>query len=160
MKTRIFIILAFLLACGKPSFAQEDSVITLPTITVTSTAEVPSVVNRAFDKTFPEAMNLSWYKYDKDYLARFIENDMDHNALFKKNGMLKYDVSFGYESNLPEDVLQTVQGAYPDHKITRTFRVQEGGRDIWVVNLESLNNYVIARVEENQLEEVQRYNKS
>jgi hypothetical protein len=160
MKTRIIIILAFLLACGRPSFAQEDSVITLPTITVTSTTEVPSIVNTFFDRNFPDAFNLSWYKYDKDYLARFIENDMDHKALFKKNGVLKYDVSFGYESNLPENVLQMVQGAYPDHKIIRTFRVQEGGRDIWVVNLESLNNYVIARVEQDQLEEVQRFNKS
>jgi hypothetical protein len=153
-------IVAFLLACWSPSFAQEDSVVTLPTITVTSTADVPSVVNNALDRTFPDAFNLSWYKYDKDYLARFIENDMDHNALFKKNGVLKYDVSFGYESNLPEDVLQMVQASYPDHKITRTFRVQEGGRDIWVVNLESINNYVIARVEQDQLEEVQRFNKS
>lgn len=160
MKKKLVLILAVLLFSGSAVMAQNDSIVSLPPITVTANTEVGTSVNNAFMKTFPDAMNVSWYKFDKDYLARFIENDMDHNALFKKNGVLKYDISFGYAQNLPADVLQTVEAGYPDHKITRTFRVKEGGRDIWVVNLEGINNYVTARVENNELEEVQRFNKS
>ena len=160
MKKQMVLTLAVFLYSGIGLMAQNDSIVSLPPITITATSEVGTSVNNAFMKTFPDAMNVSWYKFDKDYLARFIENDMDHNALFKKNGVLKYDVSFGYAQNLPDDVLQTVEGAYPDHKITRTFRVKEGGRDIWVVNLEGIKNYVTARVENNELEEVQRFIKS
>jgi len=32
--------------------------------------------------------------------------------------------------------------------------VKESGRDIWVINLESLNNFVVARAEEDVFEEV------
>lgn len=160
MKKQVVLILAVFLFCSSQLIAQNDSIVSLPAITITATTEVNSVVNNAFLKTFPEAINVNWYKFDKDYLAKFIENDMNHNALFKKNGVLKYDVSFGYESNLPDDVRQMVTSGYPDHRITRAFRVMEGGRDIWIVNLEGINNYVIARVENNEMEEVQRFNKS
>ena len=160
MKKQLVLILAVLLFSESRLIAQNDSIVSLPPITITATSEVGTSVNNAFMKTFPDAMNVSWYKFDKDYLSRFIENDMDHNALFKKNGVLKYDVSFGYSQNLPGDVLHTVEAAYPDHQITRTFRVKEGGRDIWVVNLEGIKNYVTARIENNELEEVQRFNKS
>lgn len=160
MKKQLVLILAVLFFSESWSMAQNDSIVSLPTITITANTEVGTSVNNAFMKTFPDAMNVSWYKFDKDYLARFIENDMDHSALFKKNGILKYDVSFGYAPNLPADVLQTVEAAYPDHQIIRTFRVKEEGRDIWIVNLEGIKNYVTARIENNELEEVQRFNKS
>ncbi len=160
MKKQIVLILAVFLICNSRLIAQNDSVVSLPPITITAITEVGSAVNNAFSQTFPDAINVSWYKFDKDYLARFIENDMDHNAMFKKNGVLKYDVSFGYENNLPEGVHEIVTSTYPDHKITRAFRVKEGDRDIWVVNLEGVKNYVIARVEDNELEEVRRFNKS
>ena len=160
MKKQLVLILAVLFFSVSRSMAQNDSIVSLPPITVMANTEVGTSVNNAFMKTFPDAMNVSWYKFDKDYLARFIESDMDHNALFKKNGVLKYDVSFGYAQNLPGEILKTVEAAYPDHQITRTFRVKEGERDIWVVNLEGIKNYVTARVENNELEEVQRFNKS
>ena len=160
MKKQFIFILAVLLFSTSRLVAQNDSIVSLPAITITANTEVSSVVNNAFTRTFPEAINLQWYKFDKDYLARFIENDMDHNALFKKNGMMKYDVSFGYENNLPDDIHKMVSEAYPDYKITRAFRVKEGDRDIWVVNLEGIKNYVIARIENNELEEVQKFNKS
>ncbi len=159
MKKQLILLLAIFLFSESRLVAQNDSIVSLPPITITANSEINTVVNNAFRKTFPEAINVTWYKFDKDYLARFIENDMDHSALFKKNGVLKYDVSFGYANNLPENVRDIVTSAYPDYQITRAFSVKEGGRDIWVVNLEGINNYVIARVEDNALEEVQRFNK-
>lgn len=160
MKKQVVLVMAVFLFCSSQLIAQNDSIVSLPAITVKATTQVTSVVNSAFKRTFPGATNVNWYKFDKDYLAKFIKNDMNHNALFKKNGVLKYDVSFGYESHLPEDVRQMVTSRYAHYQITRTFRVQEGDRDIWVVNLEGTKNYVIARVENDEIEEVQRFNKS
>jgi len=161
MKRQIMIILSALLFCNSQLFAQDkDSVVSLPEITITNSSKVSNVLNTAFVKTFPDAENVRWYKLSKDYLAKFIKNDMDHNALFKKNGSLKYDISFGYQENLPEDIRNLVESSYSDFKITRAVEVKEAGRDIWVVNLEGMNNYVIARVEDQQLEEVERFKKT
>jgi hypothetical protein len=52
---------------------------------------------------------------NKFYLARFIENDMKHQALFTKNGYLKYDISYGREQQLPEK--QSVTGSKVPGKI-------------------------------------------
>lgn len=155
------IILASLLLGNSQLFAQEkDSLITLPEITITGSTKVSNVLNKAFTRAFPNAERVSWYKLNKDFLTKFIQNDMDHNALFKKNGVMKYDISFGYEEHLPEEVRNMVQSSYSDFKITRAIDVKEAGRDIWVVNLEGMKNYVIVRVEDQQLEEVQRFKKA
>jgi hypothetical protein len=89
-----------------------------------------------------------------------MESDMKHNALFKKNGYLKYDIGFGKEENLPETIKKMVIDAYEDFKILNATNVKSAGRDIWVLNLEGKTNYVIVRIEEDELEEVKRYNKA
>ncbi len=161
MKKQMLAFLAVFLFCNSQLFAQgKDSIVSLPEITVSKTVKVSNVLENALKKSFPEAENLRWYKHDKDYLAKFIKNDMDHNTLYKKNGYMKYDISYGSETNLPEDVRKLVQSSYGDFKITRAINVKEGGRDIWVVNLEGLKKYVTVRIEEGELEEVERYNKS
>lgn len=141
-------------------YAQEDTVITLPEITVTGSTKISNDLSKAFKKAFPGAEELRWYKHNKDYLAKFIKEDVNHNALFKKNGFLKYDISFGYENNLPGEVLKMVRDSYQDFNITRAVNVKSAGRDIWVVNLEGMRNYVIVRVEDQELEEVRRMDKS
>ena len=67
----------------KSAFGQEK-VVTLPEIKVKATTEVNQRLYDAFRKSFPNADNLAWYKYDRDYLAKFIIKDMGHNALFRQ----------------------------------------------------------------------------
>jgi hypothetical protein len=50
--------------------------------------------------------------------------------------------------------------AYEYLKILNAKNVKSAGRDIWVLNLEGKTNYVIVRIEEDELEEVKRYNKA
>src|SRR3954470_18909367 len=98
MKKQLLIPLLLLSFSAGRLFCQEKDTTLhqLPTVTVTSSATVTKEVGKAFKTAFPDAENLNWYKLDQNYLAKFIQNDMDHNALFKKNGVLKYDVSYGY----------------------------------------------------------------
>lgn len=138
----------------------KDSIVQLPTVTVTSIAMVSKEVNKSFKKAFPDAENLRWYRQNKDYLAKFISEDMHHNSLFKKNGVLKYDVAYGYENNLPEEIRKQVQSGYEEFKITRVFNVKQAGRNIWVINLEGLKNNVMVRAEEGEMEEVNRFAKT
>ena len=139
---------------------QKDTVVTLPEITITKSVNVTQEVDKAFVKAFPNAQSVKWYMLQKDFLAKFMENDVKHNALFKKNGYMKYDISFGKEENLPERIKKMIGDAYQEFKITNATNVKSAGRDIWVVNLEGIKSYIIVRVEEEELEEVKRYTKA
>jgi hypothetical protein len=139
---------------------QKDTVVTLPEITITKSVNVTMEVDKAFVKAFPDAQNVKWYTLQKDFLAKFMENDVKHNALFKKNGYMKYDIGFGKEENLPDRIKKMIVDAYQEFKITNATNVKSAGRDIWVVNLEGIKSYIIVRVEEEELEEVKRYTKA
>ena len=113
-------------------------------------------VDKAFKKTFPDAQNLKWYMLDKNYLAKFIENDLKHQALLTKKGYLKYDITYGNENQLPGDILQKVKDSYDDYVVTSVANVKESGRNVWVINLKSLKNIVVARAEGDEFEEVNK----
>jgi hypothetical protein len=161
MKKTLLLLLPFLLFSTVRLWAQDkDSVTTLPTVTVTAGTKVNAEVDKAFKKTFPAAQDLKWYKLNKDYLAKFIESDMKHHALFSKGGRLKYDISYGYENNISEEMRKKIQGAYGEYDITRVANVKEAGRNIWVINLENPKHLVLVRVEDEDMEEVAKYDKT
>ena len=151
-------VLALLFFICRP-IAQEK-VVSLPEVTVTSIALVAPNVNKAFKKAFPDAEELSWYKYDKEYLAKFIIKDMNHNTLYRKNGVLKYDISYGYEHNLPGKIKEMVTGVYDNYKITRAINVKVTDRNIWVVKLEGMKKYLTVRVENEEMDEVESFSKA
>jgi hypothetical protein len=159
-KTVILLSIAIQLLSVIANAQQKDTIVNLPEITITKNVNVTKEVENAFNRTFPNAVNVKWYTLQKDLLAKFMESDMKHNALFKKNGYLKYDIGFGKEENLPETIKKRVIDAYEDFKILNATNVKSAGRDIWVLNLEGKTNYVIVRIEEDELEEVKRYNKA
>jgi hypothetical protein len=159
-KTVILLSIAFQLLSVIANAQQKDTIVNLPEITITKNVNVTKEVENAFNRTFPNAENVKWYTLQKDLLAKFMESDMKHNALFKKNGYLKYDIGFGKEENLPETIKKRVIDAYEDYKILNATNVKSAGRYIWVLNLEGKTNYVIVRIEEDELEEVKRYNKA
>jgi hypothetical protein len=159
-KTVILFSIIILLLSAVANAQQKDTIVNLPEITITKNVNVTKEVENAFNRIFPNVENVKWYTLQKDFLAKFMESDMKHNALFKKNGYLKYDIGFGKEENLPENIKKIVTNAYEDYKILNTTNVKSAGRDIWVVNLEGKTTYVIVRIEEDELEEVKRYTKA
>ena len=143
------------------TFAQEkDTLIALPEIRVTSPVVITDKVAKSFLKSFPGAEKLRWYKYDQDYLAKFILDDMDHNAFFRKNGFLKYDVRYGYEKNLPEEIKSLVKNSYDNYDIYRVINVLSEGRDVWIVKLEGMKRYATLRIEDGEIDEFERYDKT
>jgi len=142
-------IVAFSLLMMKMAIGQDkEKVVSLPEVKVKAATEVNQRLYDAFRKSFPEAENLTWYKYDKDYLAKFIVKDMGHNALYRQRGSMVYDISYGYEHNLPDETKELVTRNYDDYKIIRAINIKTGGRDIWVVKLEGLKKYTTVRIED------------
>jgi hypothetical protein len=159
MKKRISLMTIAMIMGVVISVAQ-DKIVTLPEIRVSSIAAVNQDVANAFRRTFPDAENTSWFIYDREYIAKFIVKDMDHNALFRKNGVMIYDISYGYEENLKKDVRDIVNKAYDNYKIIRTICIKAQGRDIWMVKLEGMKKYVTVRVEDGEIDEVESFFKA
>ena len=159
-KQVIVLLLAALIGVGRLTAQEKDSMATLVPVIVTSHTVVTKEVDKAFKKAFPAAVNQQWYLLGKNYLAQFIQNDIKHQALFATKGFLKYVISYGTETHLPDGIRSKIKGDYEAYKITRVANVKEAGRNIWVTNLESLNHFVMVRAEDDKMEEVGKYNKS
>lgn len=156
MKYLVTMLCALLIGAG----VQAQEIKTLPSIVVTSGSNVNYAVIHSFRGHFKDAMDPIWYRMNKNYLVKFISKDQDNTALFKANGKLIYNISYGGEANLPEDIRGIVTGSYEDYKIVNAIHVSEAGRSIWVVNLEGLKKLILVRVEGGELEEVGNYVKS
>lgn len=139
------------------SFAQVARVDTLNEVVIKSTSMVNQAVNKAFKKDFKNPINPRWYKMDQNYLVMFFAKEQKNNVLYKKDGALVYHITYLNGNGLPKDVESIVNSKYPDYSILTTFRIEQDARVIWVVNLKVANDFVLARVEDDQLEEVQRF---
>ncbi len=167
MKTHFFIKcfggLLLLIIFSHISYSQDTSTITtLPSVTVTSkttTANVSEKVSKAFKAAFKDAEDPKWFKLNKDFLVNFIMNQQENSALFRKNGFMIYHLALGGEKSLPSDVRKIIKPNYYDYNITKVVKVSEADRNIWVVNLEDAKSFVIVRVENGELEEVQNLKK-
>jgi hypothetical protein len=159
-KQLIAVTLTAFLGAGQVSAQEKETITSLPTVTVTSGTVVNKQIDKAFRKEFPAALDLSWYEINKLYIVRFFENDMKHHALFTKTGAMKYDVSFGTEKNLPEIMHKKVKNEYDEYNITKVTNIKQAGRNIWVINLDNLKHIALVRMEEDEMELVQKYDKS
>ena len=161
MKKQLFVLTLLLLMTAVKLFSQEkNEMTTLPTVTITSETIVNKEIDKAFKKAFPNAQLLDWYEVNKMYLVKFIEKEMKHHALFTQKGSMKYVISFGTEKNLSSDLRSKIQKAYEEYDITAVSNVKEAGRNIWVINLENPKHLVLARIENDELEETFKYNKN
>ncbi|MEJ6981877.1 hypothetical protein WG906_15525 [Pedobacter sp. P351] len=130
---------------------------TLPTVLITSSSSVNQKVSQAFNKDFQNALSPKWFEINKRYLVKFISEDQRNTALYNKRGYLIYHISYGTEKNLPVIVKNQILAQYPNANINTAIHVIQNNRKIWVVSLEQDKYYVLARIEEDQLDEVDRF---
>jgi hypothetical protein len=147
---------------GMNMYAQDTIPIkTLPPVTVTATQKtVPEQVWKSFHQYFANSQNIKWYMVNKDFLIKFMTDENLNHALFTKRGNLVYHISYGYEKSLPAEIREQVKSTYYDYDIIRAIKVTEADRVIWVVNLEDAKRLILVRLEEGDMEEVQRIKKS
>ena len=73
---------------------------------------------------------------------------------------MKYDISYGYETNLPEKIKEMVNRVYDNYKIIRAINIKVTERNIWVVKLEGMKKYLTVRVEDDEMDEVESFFKA
>ena len=161
METKILFRTAALimLFCSGNSFAQTKKTTSLPPVTITQSSAVDPKVTEAF-QTEVNAMDPIWYKLDKKYMVKFMTQDQKNSALYDKNGYQIYHVTYGTADNVPNDIIGLVYKSYKDCKINSAIHVNQEQRSIWIVNLEHEGNLILARIENDQLREVEKLRKS
>jgi hypothetical protein len=118
-----------------------------------------SSVLTSFQKLFANAENVTWYSVKTDFGARFTINDLKYRVLLNKKGKLVYKITYGKEKHLPVDIRKAVKREYVEFRITAASLVEEANRSIWVIHLEDDWEYVIVRVEHNEINENMKYKK-
>lgn len=141
------------------AIAQQPEMKELPEITITGTnTTISDKVWSSFQSYFgKDVKGLRWYEIDRNYLAKFIKDDQEQQAAFTKKGHLIYHISYGSEKNLPDEIRRQVKSVYLDQKITTVFKVNRNEKTVWVVNLEDNKNLYLVRIEDGELEEVEKY---
>lgn len=157
MKTLIVFLFCGCMLSANQLFAQKQKSNLLPVVTITSGNDISRNVRDAFFSRFKDAENLRWFEISQNYLVKFIMDDQEHHATFRKNGELIYHISYGIEKDLPETIKMQVKSRYDKYAISRVFMVESQGRTIYVVNLENKKNYVISSIEDGRMNEIARY---
>ena len=149
-----FLFIQLLSAAG---FSQDkDSVVMLPEVVITAEWMINEQIDRSFAARFPESYDIVWRKLNKDYLIKFIEVDLKHQSLFRKNGSLVYDIIYVNEGHLPKKITDLVTNAYGDFNITNGVRIERGGQEFWIVNLDGIRSFVVARIDNDEISELKR----
>ena len=157
---KLFLVLAL---CGLFTLLVVDkstAQIKLPEVTITSPDQLPAKVTSAFLSTFPDAKEPRWYHPNKNYVVTFLMNDIKHNALFTKNGYMIYQISYGNESTIPEDLQPQVEERFEGYSIIAAINVKQNGRDIWFVTGEGKRDFLNVNIEGGVMSEgtkVKRY---
>ena len=138
------------------SFGQTMKTDTMPTVVITSKTAISPKVTAAFEAQFKNEVNPTWYNLNKNYMVKFVSQDQKNAALYNKNGYLIYHIKYGDKDNLPNDLTNMVYQKYKDCKITTAIHVEQESRSIWVVDLEYGQYLIMARIESDQVQEIQR----
>ena len=162
MKTQILSRISgffFSILLTSSSFAQSDFK-PLPVVAAAGNARVIEKIQGTFNSYFANAENAKWYELDKNFLVEFFKDGQQQRALFTKKAFMIYHICYGSEKHLPPEVRTQVKSTYFDYNITRVVRVSEDKRLVWFVNLEDNKSLILVTVEDREMKETKRYEKT
>ena len=117
-------------------------------------------LSNRFNKLFKKAINVKWYKAGDNFLAEFKTEETLNTSLFDKKGRLIYSVNYGSQKQLPASIKKMITDKYEGYEITSVAKVLQDNRKIWIVKLAGKSNYIAARVEDGEMQEVENFQRS
>ncbi|MEO8413826.1 MAG: hypothetical protein ABI472_09215 [Ginsengibacter sp.] len=114
----------------------------------------------SFSKSFQDVSQIKWFRVKKLYEVDFLKNENQSKCLYNVKGRLIYSVLYGSEKDLPGAVKRIVKREYYDYNITKVFEIQQGHRDIWLIDMEYDKNLLTVRVEGGLMEELNNFIRS
>ncbi|POY35303.1 hypothetical protein C3K47_16090 [Solitalea longa] len=135
----------------------------LPEITITESAK-STITNQkvftSFNTAFKGATSVRWFESNNRYLVNFMMDDIRNHILYTKKGQIIYHVLYGFEKNLPSDLLSQVKSKYKAYAVNRAINIKQGGANVWMVNLENDKGYVVLRMADGDMNEVRTLRKT
>ncbi|MGE5107453.1 MAG: hypothetical protein ACM3H8_07905, partial [Sphingobacteriales bacterium] len=141
------------------SFSQDFKTLT-PVVVSTSSGQMNEKVWSAFQSDFKDAKNVTWYKNEKNYMIKFVLNEIAQQVLYNSKGQQIYHLSYVEESGMPADVVKLIKATYYSYTITLGIKIEQDGKNIWVINLEDANKLLFVRIENNETELVKELEKA
>lgn len=134
---------------------------TLEQVTITATnTKVPEKVWQSFLKFYPTAENPRWYDLQNRFFVKYMLEDEPSQSVFTRKGYLVYTISYGEEKNLPVAIRDEIKRKYFAYNIKGITKVSDQNNVVWMVHLEGARDYLTVRMNDKEMEEVQKLNKS
>jgi hypothetical protein len=149
-KTFYLIAAALIVFSGRLSFAQVKS-----SVMAIKSTDVSERVLRDFKGSFKNVAEPHWYNLHDNYLVKFFARGQKNSVLYDNTGYMIYHIIYGTSASLPNTDLEMVNNKYPGRKIINAIHVDQNQRSVWVVNMEVGTDLVLARIEQDQMEEVE-----
>ena len=117
-------------------------------------------VLRRFNKSFKNAENIEWKQLNNNFLAMFVKDDIPTRSLFDRKGKMIYTINYPSEKQLPPYIKSLIKDYYSGYNITSSATIFQDGRKIWIVKLAGNTNYIEARIENGDIEEIENFQKA
>lgn len=103
----------------------------------------PKAVETAFQQKFPDAKKVKWEKENEnEWEAEFEMNGKEYSANFLSDGTWKeteYEISL---SEIPEEVMHTIDAQFPDHEVEEVELSERALGNVYEFELESADEEV------------------
>jgi hypothetical protein len=116
-------------------------------------------VSNSFDQLFKGAVGAEWVELNRNYSVNFVLDNQKSLAEFTKDGHLLYLIAYGKEEGMPADLRAMVKSTYFDYTINSTVKIKFEGRIFWIINLEDANQFIVLRVEDNDMDVIKKIKK-
>jgi hypothetical protein len=108
---------------------------------------------------FKGAAASEWTAFNKNFIVNFNLDNQKNKAEFTYDGRLLYLIVYGHEKEMPADLRNIVKSSYFDYAINSTVKIKFEGRIFWIINLEDANQFIVLRVEDDDMDVIKKIKK-
>lgn len=142
------------------SFIKSDVAFPSPEKDLLRKESVGKKILKHFNKSFKNAEGIKWEQLDDNFLATFVMKNVKTHLLFDKKGKMIYTIDYVSEKQLPCYVKSMLVNTYRNYTITSAAGILQDRRKIWIVKLANETNYISARIEDGDIDEIENFRKA
>lgn len=115
----------------------------------------------AFQKTFPDAIEVKWAEQPTGYMVSFKQHDILNKVLYDKDGSFVGSFRYYTEKSLPVTIIFRLQKDYPGKSVFGVTEVtNENGTTYYIKLQDDKNWYTIFSDSAGNLEKIEKYRKA
>ena len=120
--------------------------IILPEVIINRPAGLTKVI-AVFKSMYKEAREARWYYRNDHYAVTFVMNDLKYNVLYRNNGHLIYQISYGNERNIPEKFKRIIRSKFLNYDIISAINYRQDTKNTWLVTGEGEKDILNVKID-------------